>query len=306
MTIFNTLIKKNKEYDDINLTYEEIPKKLVAQFLSILNSFMKIYSESEWEIFYKEVIEELGLIEDLSDSYERTRNKSNKLIEVITNVDNVSDFLSIVDVLVQSIEKYGRGEYGSRTFAQISNQYTLDRVIDEWNTRFRENAFGYKIGPQGVVKIGNELLHAEITTPVLHLLSHPVLKNAEDEFLKALEHFKIKNNQECINECLKSLESTLKIICHENGWVYNQNDTSKVLIQICFNNNLIPAYLNNHFSALRATIESGIPTVRNRTSGHGQGVTQILVPDYLASYVVYMTGTTIKFLVDCQNQIKPF
>ena len=153
----------------------------------------------------------------------------------------------------------------------------------------------------------NKLLHTEIVNPLLHLLSNSILKNVDDEFLNALNHYKNSRNKECVNDCLKALETTLKIICHHNNWTFDTTkDTANKLINICTDNGLIPSYLLSHFSALRTTIEAGVPTVRNKTSGHGQGVNPITVPDHLASYVVYMTGTTIKFLVDCQNQIKPF
>ncbi len=54
---------------------------------------------------------------------------------------------------------------------------------------------------------------------------------------------------------------------------------AKDLIQIVFDNGLIPSFMQSHFSGLKTTLESGLPTVRNRQSGHGQGSGQVVVPE---------------------------
>lgn len=49
-------------------------------------------------------------------------------------------------------------------------------------------------------------------------------------------------------------------------------------------------------SGLRSLLESGVPTVRNRLSGHGQGEKPTEVPNYVAAYVLHMTASAIVFL----------
>jgi len=137
-------------------------------------------------------------------------------------------------------------------------------------------------------------------------LSTQTLKNANEEFISAHEHFRHKRQKECLSDCLKALETTLKIICQENNWQYNKNDTAKKLIDICIKNKLIPDFLLSHFTSIRTSIESGVPTIRNKLGGHGQGITKIKVPDHYASYMLYLTGTTINFLVSCQREKKIF
>jgi hypothetical protein len=36
------------------------------------------------------------------------------------------------------------------------------------------------------------------------------------------------------------------------------------MLDICFKNELIPSFLQSHYSALQSTLESGVPTVRNK------------------------------------------
>ena len=90
----------------------------------------------------------------------------------------------------------------------------------------------------------------------------------------------------------------MKIICTQKAFPYDQKDASTKLIQVLFDNNFIPPYLQNEVTALRATLQGGIPTIRNKNSAHGQGPVGITVNDSLASYCLNLTGSTIKFLLE--------
>jgi hypothetical protein len=87
----------------------------------------------------------------------------------------------------------------------------------------------------------------------------------------------------------------MKTICDKRKWSHSQDDTAKRLIEICFASDLIPGYLQSQFGALKSVLESGIPTAGNKTSGHGQGAAQSVVPDHLVQYVLNLTATTIYF-----------
>ena len=95
----------------------------------------------------------------------------------------------------------------------------------------------------------------------------------------------------------------MKIICNERKWKFNQADTSKKLIQICFQNNLIPTFTQNQFTSLQSLLESGILTIRNKLGGHGQGQEMQKVDDGMTRYALNLTGTNIIFLVE-QSGIK--
>ena len=86
-------------------------------------------------------------------------------------------------------------------------------------------------------------------------------------------------------------------------WAFHQTDTAKALIDVCLQNGLIPSYWQSHFTSLRSMLESSVPTARNKTSGHGQGVAVQTVPTYLASYVLHMTASTIVFLVNAEKTL---
>ncbi len=90
----------------------------------------------------------------------------------------------------------------------------------------------------------------------------------------------------------------MKIICKEKGWSFQQTDTSKKLIQICFQNNLVPTFTQNQFTSLQSLLESGVPAIRNKLGGHGQGQAPQKVDDGMTRYALNLTGANIIFLVE--------
>jgi hypothetical protein len=95
----------------------------------------------------------------------------------------------------------------------------------------------------------------------------------------------------------------MKAICNKRGWTYKETDTASALIDVCFKNGLIPTLIQSHIGSVRAALESGIPTIRNKLSGHGQGATVRTVPPHYASYMLHLTATTIKFLVESEKAL---
>jgi len=96
----------------------------------------------------------------------------------------------------------------------------------------------------------------------------------------------------------------MKAICTKRKWAFNPNDTAKALIEVCFREGLIPALIQSQVSAFRTTLESGIPTVRNKLGGHGQGPVVVDVPPYYTSYLLHLTATTIQLLAEAEKAMK--
>jgi hypothetical protein len=122
------------------------------------------------------------------------------------------------------------------------------------------------------------------------------------EFLSAHKHYREGEHKEAIVDALKAFESTMKAICTARGWPFDeQRAAARQLTDIVFANGLIPQYLQSHFTGLRTVLEAGVPTVRNKTSGHGQGPMPTVVPDYLAAYVLHQTAANIVLLVEAHK-----
>lgn len=171
-------------------------------------------------------------------------------------------------------------------------------AIEDLNQRFRENGIGYQFEAGRLIRLDSAYLHAEAVKPALGVLSDPRFKGANEEFLAAHAHYREGRNKECLVDCLKAFESTMKSICTSRSWTFSSTDNAKTMIGTCIANGLIPPYLESKMSALRSLLESGIPTVRNRNGGHGQGAAPVAVPDYLTRYALNLTATTILFLAE--------
>ena len=121
--------------------------------------------------------------------------------------------------------------------------------------------------------------------------------------MKAHEHYRHRRHSEAINECLKALESTLKVICHRRKWRFDaKRDTANSLLDIVFEKGLLPDYLQSQFGTLRSLLQSGVPAVRNRESGHGAGEEPRHVPQHLAAYVLHLTASAIVFISRCDDE----
>ena len=205
------------------------------------------------------------------------------------SVDEVLDAIELLfnDYIFNTIEGYEK------------DAQNLKKAIKELNDRFKEHNVGYQFQANQIIRVDSMYMQSEVVEPVLKLINNALFSGACDEYLKAHKHYKTGNNKECINECLKSFESTMKIICKEKGWNYDkEKDTASKLIGICFENGLFPKYMTQQFTSLRSMLESGIPTIRNKDGGHGQGDIIKTVSDSLARYALNLTGSNIIFLIE--------
>lgn len=307
MAIYDTYSKRNSPKSDVYI-YNVLSDKLKIQIAYIWKNFFNQIIDEEreniWKAIHKVICEEHGKETLLEDSFVKYKCEYKVESYFKTNID-INNNLDVIQLVFGLIEHFS--EYiGQRNFSTFNGNYTSENAINDLNTRFLENGVGYEFQNGRIIRIDNLLLHNEIIKPTLQFLSDEIFKNANDEFLNAHLHFKNKENEDCLVDCLKALESTMKIICMRNNWAYNENDTAKKLIEVCIKNKLIPDYLNSEFSAIRTVLESGAPTIRNRLGGHGQGPKKVIVPDYFASYMLYLTGATINFLISCQQGITSF
>ena len=189
-------------------------------------------------------------------------------------------------------------------YASMYDSVSPDEAIDELNYRFREHGVGYQYESGLIIKVDSQIIHSEVVKPTLIFLSDPIYKGANEEFLKAHEHYRKGNYKDCVSNCFNAFESCLKIICKSRGWAYKEKDGSQRLIKNIFDHGLIPPLMQSHFSALRSTLESGVPTVRNNQTGHGQGPEEIIVPEYIASYILHLTASNILLLAKADENMK--
>jgi|SRR5882672_1372744 len=292
--------------------YDEIPQPLRVQIVHIWKDAFgnihrpdKVVSQAgpAYQSIYKILCHEYGVFH-LNNEHELKigtfSGYLSALSDFFVSVQETEKALDVIELSFRFIDSHTRGDgYRFNSMPLI----TADAAIEDLNLRFLEHGVGYKYEAGTLIRIDSELVHAEVVKPALNLLRAKEYKGANEEFLKAHEHYRHQRYQECMNECLKAFESVMKAICHKRKWQYQQKDTAKVLIDTCFKNGLIPQFLESHFTSLRSCLGSGVPTVRNIMSGHGQGVQPNDVPAYMAGYLLHLTATSILLMIEAEKQL---
>jgi hypothetical protein len=213
--------------------------------------------------------------------------------------------LDVIQVVFRTMEEMLHrtpNAWGDDMFS--ASRYNAKDIIEELNRRFRENNVGYEYVQGQIIKHDSQFIHSQIVAPALQVLTQSYLAGANQEFLSANVHFREGRFKECINDCLKAFESAMKAICHKRGWLYKQTDTAKALIKVCEDNKLFPVFMESHLTGLRTSLEGGVPTARNKTSGHGQGPVPTTVTEEFASYVMNLTATNLRFLAESEEKLK--
>ncbi len=208
--------------------------------------------------------------------------------------------------LLKTIEYLFRFAY-DQIFAykniQAPNEHCIEafnEIVKELNQNFVENDIGYQYESGRMIPVDSHFTHQEIIKPALTILADSMYKGANAEFLCAFDHYQAERYKEAMNECLKAFESCMKSICEKRKWNYNQTDAAKKLIDILFNEELFPKYMLSQFNGVRSVLQDGIPTMRNKQSGHGQGPKVIPVPKHMARYALNLTASNIILLTDLE------
>lgn len=308
MALFDLFSKRQKrirgEVSDV-YQYDELPQHFKVQVVHIVRDTIgqeAAYNELSNTVYsqiHKILCKEYGVFSL------KTHADSNfsAVFDWFLNQSDTEKCLDVIELSFQVIDKHVR-DNAYRFQQAVGVSQNCDDAISEVNSRFREAGIGYQFESGELIRVDSQFVHAEVVKPVLQVLgSSKSYAGANDEFLSAYEHYRHKRYKECLNDCLKSFESLMKAIHDKNGWQYKPADTSKKLINSCLENKLVPEYLQNQFSSIRNLLESGIPTVRNKEGGHGQGSDITKVPEHLASYTLHLTATNLLFLANCEKKL---
>lgn len=312
MGIFELFSKRQKQLrgdlPDV-YSYDTIPQPLRVQVVHIwqdtigdANQYPARYygAYGAYKLIVEALCREYGVFRLTGAKEYGDRNYLSELANFVLQEQETEKVLDAIELSFRVIDRMTRNyQYLGRQ--QASEM--ADQAIAELNARFQEHAVGFQFSDGEIIRVDSKLLHAEVVKPALALLREKEYTGAQAEFLKAHEHYRHGNTKEVLTECLKALESVMKAICDKRKWQYPPNATSSTLIQCCFDNGLVPTFWTQQFSALRSTLESGVPTARNKLGGHGQGSSIVSVPQHLVAYVLHMTASAIVFLVESERSL---
>lgn len=309
--------RRKKEFGQLSdvFTYDSIPSALRVQVVHMWGDAIGVPHTEPSEMgdagkiedTYLEIAKilrrEYGLFK-LSTSHTPTEREEARddLVSWFLKEQDNERILDAIELTFRIIESYcGKGNY----LYGRNNKTLADGAVKELNIRFKEHGVGYQFTDGNLLRVDSQLIHTETVIPALAVLRGKHFAGAQEEFLSAFEHYRHGKKEEALIDACKSFESTMKAICDKRGWAYDKNKaTASDLVNVCLANGLIPAFWQGHFAALRAVLQSGIPTARNRQAGHGAGTeARPEPPDELVGYVLHLTASTILFLSESEKRL---
>jgi hypothetical protein len=313
MVILETFSKRQKRLANAGTqdiyTYDALPTQFRVQVIHIWNSALgRYYARSPlhvagspanklWENLHDTLAREFGVFK-LAHGLDPAERCQLHLMgaDLSEALDAIEFACRIIDRLARQMHPY------SREAAEITQ--TADDAISELNGRFPEHGLGYQYAEGDLIRLDSQFLHAETVKPALSLLGEQGFDGPAQEFLGAFEHYRHGRNKEAITDALKAFESTMKAICSARGWRRQENATAKPLLDIMSQNDLLPAELQSHFAAFRSAMESGLPTISNKMSRHGQGSVPVNVPPHVVAHALHLAAANIVLLVQAHKALR--
>jgi hypothetical protein len=299
MGIFDLFSKRQSrlrgEFPDVYV-YDDLPNSLRVQIVHIIRDafggdhYGSVHASEAYKFINNALCREYGVFE----LTKHPRSLDDSVFNFFLTEKSVERALDVIELSFKLIDTYIRDHYPHNSGAKIGP----DDAIAELNGRFKEHGIGFQFESSELIRVDSDFIHSEAVKPTLAILRESKYEGANDEFLKAHEHYRHGRYKECLVDALKSFESTLKVICAERGWKTQPTDNAKALINACLSQGLLPSFLESQMGAVRSLLESGLPTVRNKLGGHGQGTETIAVPEYFARYALNLTASSILLMAE--------
>ncbi len=188
--------------------------------------------------------------------------------------------------------------------------------VEQFNEVFREEGIGYQLTPLtwktvkgGGTLLGHKVDSFDVTYPtvqrldntVLHqemkecltLLSAPEYRTANDEFLKAHDHYRHNRFDESLAYCCSSFESVMKTVLAKKGVTPKPNATANPLVQECIKAGVLPPFYEGCFVA--------VASIRNALSdaAHGKGPgPKVPVERKSVEHLIHLAATNMVLLVN--------
>jgi hypothetical protein len=131
------------------------------------------------------------------------------LLSYFEHSATTEECLDILEAVCRVIEAWASklSSYERELYA-ISQ--AAEDAIEEINHRLRRAGIGYQFESGDVVRVDSTVLHQSAVVPVLRLLADGRYATVDTEFRSAHKHYRNDEYEQCLVECLKSLESMLK------------------------------------------------------------------------------------------------
>jgi hypothetical protein len=168
-----------------------------------------------------------------------------------------------------------------------------DDAVREINRFLREGDVLYQFESGQWISVSSQYTHQQMVEPALAVLASPDFAGALQEFETAMIYVRSGDTKPAAVEATKALESTIKVICGQRGWVYAPNATLTPLVELIARHGLIEPWMKSLFL--------GPASIRNKLSAHGQGGQIVPLPRYHAELAVHLAAAFIVDLIAANN-----
>lgn len=294
--------------------YENLPQPLRVQIVHIWGDSLgvpeydirgKLRNEpvnATYEAIVQCLCREYGLFRLPGPNVARVGRPYEQLVHFFLAEKDVDRLLDVVELFPRSAQT--QMDNWPSWFGRNAPQ-KIATGMEEVNVRFREHGVGYQYANGEIIRVDSQLIHSEVVKPALRLLNQKHFAGAQEEFLKAHEHYRHGRAKEAMNYCLSSFESVMKAICDKHRWQYDKTAQARHLIATCLEKGLVPSFWESSLNSLKSLLEGSVPTGRNKMSGHGQGTMPVAVSDHVVAYMLHMTASAIVFLAESDAEIMP-
>ena len=237
--------------------YDELPESLRVQIVQIMSEAVGLYyqygpsdlrkvaeNNEGWNIIHDSVAREHGVFNLAHGSNPCDRCENFILSD--PNVDLVLDLIEFgfgyISNIYQQYDEFGREKRGIRVSGK--------EAIKELNGRFMLAGVGYQFENGYILRVDSELIHSEIVKPALRYLNEDGFEGPRDEFISAHAHYRKAEMKDAVVDANNAFESTLKSICVQRRWKYQNGDSASQLIKVVRDQGLLPDYLDKSFKVV--------------------------------------------------------
>ncbi len=220
-------------------------------------------------------------------------------LDYISSVQEIDWFLDAFEIGCRILSRLDMYKSPADRGASVSSGEALEEI----NFRFEQHAVGYKFENGYVISVESKFVHSEVVKPALVLLSEPLFKKANEEFMRAHRHFRSEEYKDSINSANRAFETTLKIICDKEGWSYDKGSVAAQLITVLKTNGVFSHNFDRNFDSFIAMLKSGLPSIRNDAGGHGESLLAASVSSEVARFALNLAASNITFIISCYRRI---
>ena len=298
--IFNVFSKRNKVEKEsvINVEVRNRILMLIMRMSNNVNNrgYYSCGNSFKPERFFGEILEVLMMRLGKFDVIHKNNDIVNGVAEFLLNckgeifLDFIEDCFKTDEFKHVWIEK--KNEFVDNInyiFSLEDIKFELTKYQEYWIEYGRVQRLDSITYPQIICK-EDVFIDAKVIEPALELLVEDIFKNANNEFLEGLSHYKHKRYKESIVSCCCALESVMKIISSINKWKYNENATGLPLIKGIIEQSQSPSWYEG---IIMPTL-----TLRNKLGPHGKGTAEVNVSKAQAQLQINLVASQIIFLIE--------